>query len=390
MKEKLMVLGLSLLLMTCKNTHPSEQSQSNVKQSVKKGQVLPPASNQWLTWKGKIEMPHIMLISGDEEYRSEEALPQLAKILSKHHGFNCTVLFAQDPEHPGIVDANYSNNIPGLEHLEHADMMILFTRFRALPNEQMKYIDDFLKSGKPLVGIRTATHAFRFDEIDFESSYLHYGNYYKGEDEWKGGFGRLVMGEHWISHHGRHAHQSTRGLSAPKAKAHPILNGISDGDIWGPTDVYDVRLPLPGDSNPIVLGQVVNRVGDFDENDPLLGMRSTDGQLPVVEEKEDETGKKITFDQNDPMMPIAWTKTYQLPGGKAGKCFATTIGASTDLLSEGTRRMLVNAVYWLAEKEVPQKADVALVGTYQPSRFAFHDDAYWEKKNMVITDLKSE
>jgi len=59
--------------------------------------------------KGK----HIVLISGDEEYRSEEALPQLAKILTKRHGFDCTVLFAQHPDTLGVINPNYTKNIPG-------------------------------------------------------------------------------------------------------------------------------------------------------------------------------------------------------------------------------------------------------------------------------------
>ncbi len=339
---------------------------------------------QWLTWEGKSDMPKIVLVSGDEEYRSEEALPQMAKILSERHGFNCTVLFAQDPAVPGVVDPNYTNNIPGLEQLTNADMMILFTRFRALPDEQMKHIDDFLKSGKPLIGIRTATHAFNFDKVPFSSNYIHYGNYYEREDEWKDGFGRLVMGEHWISHHGKHGDESTKGFIDPEAKDHPIVNGIADGEIWGPTDVYGVRLPLPGDAQAIVLGQVTKRVNPFDENDPRLGMRPTDSEVPGVLTREDNT----TYNQNDPMMPVAWTKSYELPGGKAGKCFSTTIGASTDLLNEGTRRLLVNATYWCLDKEVPEKADVTLVGEYNPSRFAFQKDEYWDTKNIKIAELK--
>jgi hypothetical protein len=329
---------------------------------------------QWLTFTGQPDKPQIVLVSGDEEYRSEEALPQMAKILSQHHGFNCTVLFAQDPELPGVVDPNYTHNIPGLEQLDDADMMIIFTRFRALPDSQMVHIDHFLKSGKPVLGIRTATHAFKFNEIDFESAYLHYGNYYESEDQWHEGFGRLVLGEKWISHHGEHGHQSTRGMPAPGAEDHPILNGIEEGSIWGPTDVYGVRLPLPGDSKPVVLGQVVNRAGERDDNDPLLGMSSSDTELSA--------------DQNDPMMPIAWTKTYQIPKGQQGKVFATTIGSSTDLLSEGTRRMMVNAVFWLLDLPVPEQAQVNLVGDYQPSRFAFQEDAYWDQKRLKITDLQ--
>src|ERR1700722_19652585 len=104
--------------------------------------------------KGK----HIVLVSGDEEYRSEEPLPQLGKILAKHHGFKCTVLFAIDPK-DGTINPNISN-IPGLEALKTADLMVVFLRFRDLPDDQMKYFVDYVESGKPIVGLRTATHSF--------------------------------------------------------------------------------------------------------------------------------------------------------------------------------------------------------------------------------------
>src|SRR5580765_7395250 len=85
--------------------------------------------------KGK----RIVLVSGDEEYRSEQALPQLARILSERHGFDCTVLFAIDPK-DGTIDPTHADNIPGLETLDSADLMVLFTRFRDLPDAQMKHI----------------------------------------------------------------------------------------------------------------------------------------------------------------------------------------------------------------------------------------------------------
>ncbi len=343
---------------------------------------------EWLTMEGESNKPTVVLISGDEEYRSEEALPQLAKILTQHHGFNCTVLFAQDPQKPGVVDPNYVQNIPGLEQLESADMMVLFARFRALPDDQMKFIDDYLKSGRPVIGMRTSTHAFNFGKIDSTSIYRHYGNFYKEDDPWKGGFGRLVLGEKWISHHGKHGDQSTKGLPALGAEGHPILNGIGIGDIWGATDVYGVRLPLPGDAQPIVLGQVVDREGAKDENDPRLGMRPSDQKLPDLIIKKDDKGNQVSINQNDPMMPLAWVKSYQIPGGKTGKCFATTMGASTDLLEPGTRRMMINAVFWCLDLEVPDQANVDLVGIYNPTRFAFHDDKYWDERNLKVSSLK--
>ncbi|MEZ4777719.1 MAG: ThuA domain-containing protein [Bacteroidia bacterium] len=342
-----------------------------------------PISNEWINFAGASGPgtgKNIVLISGDEEYRSEEALPLLGKILANQHGFNCTVLFAQDPEKPGTVNPNYLHNIPGLEALKTADLMVIFTRFRELPNDQMQMIDDYLKSGKPVIGIRTATHAFNVK--DSTSKWLHYGNYYEGDmAEWQGGFGRLVLGEKWISHHGHHKHQSTHGVIA--ATDHPVMRGISNGDIWAATDVYGVRLPLPGDSEPLVLGQVTNRPGEIDENDPFYGLRPSDSEVATTNPANKDVGNP-----NDPMMPVAWTKSYQLPGGKTGRSFATTMGAATDMTSEGVRRMFVNAAYWLTGLEVPEKASANIEGTFNPSAYNFHKDEYWDEKNLQISDLR--
>jgi type 1 glutamine amidotransferase len=292
-----------------------------------------------------------VLVSGDEEYRSEEALPQLGKILAKHHGFKCTVLFAIDPK-SGTIDPTASN-IPGLEVLESADLMVIFTRFRDLPDEQMKHIVAYLDAGKPIVGIRTATHAFNIKDGKTYSKY----SYNAKDESYEQGFGRQVLGETWISHHGKHGSQSTRGILVKGQEGHPILRGIKDGDIWGPTDVYGVRLPLPGDSQTLVLGQV------------LAGMKSDD---PPAGPTEDRKTKK-TFDPNDPMMPIAWTKTYTGSAGNRGRVFCSTIGAANDLPSEGVSRLLVNACYWALgfEEQIAAKSNVALVGDFQPSNFKF-------------------
>src|SRR5437879_1099803 len=118
------------------------------------------AADPWIVLNGR-EGPgkgkHIVLVSGDEEYRSEETLPQLAKILATHHGFKCTVLFAVDPK-DGTVNANQRDNIPGLEALDTADLMVIFTRMRELPDEQMKHIVQHVDSGRPITGLSTATH----------------------------------------------------------------------------------------------------------------------------------------------------------------------------------------------------------------------------------------
>jgi type 1 glutamine amidotransferase len=306
--------------------------------------ALAAAADPWVTYEGADGIgkgKHVVLISGDQEYRSEEALPQLGKILAKYHGFKCTVLFAIDKK-TGTINPNVNDNIPGLEHLKSADLMVIFTRFRNLPDEQMKYVADYVDAGKPIVGLRTATHAF---DNGGSKAYAKYAS--GAKKEWEGGFGRQVLGETWVDHHGVHGSQATRGIIAPGAKDHPILRGIHDGDVFGPSDVYTVRLPLPGDSKPLVLGQVV------------AGMKPDD--------------KPLAGPKNDPMMPVAWVKSYQGAGGKAGRVFTTTMGASQDLVYEGTRRLIVNACFWAAglEEKIPDKTKVDLVGTYNPSPFRF-------------------
>lgn len=337
---------------------------------------------EWIRYQGKIgpgKGKRIVLISGDEEYRSEEALPQLARILAVHHGFDCTVLFAQDPKAKGVINPNFRENIPGMDALARADLMIIFTRFRALPDEQMKRIQDFLMDGKPVIGIRTATHAFEFK--DAANSWRPWSNSFQDvKSPWNGGFGRLVLGENWYTHHGWHKHQSTRGMIAPGAESHPIMKGISQAEIWGATDVYGVRLPFAGNAQSLVLGQVINRVGTYNEKDLYFGMRSDDKEVATV------NPASKGYNPNEPMMPIAWIQNYLLPEGKQGSSFTSTIGSSSDLLNEGVRRMFVNATYHLLDLPVPDKALVELLGDYRPSQFSFQSDEYWKKKNLLVSD----
>src|SRR4029079_12845791 len=103
-------------------------------------------------------------------------------------------------------DPNRNDNIPGLEALQTADLMVIFTRFRNLPDEQLKHIVDYVESVRPIVGLRTATHAFA---LKASKDYVRYD--WRNKD-WEGGFGRQVLGETWVNHHGNHGSQSTRGL----------------------------------------------------------------------------------------------------------------------------------------------------------------------------------
>lgn len=322
--------------------------------------ALPPEPGPWLTMKGghgpgKGKL--VVLIAADEEYRSEETMPQLAQILSKRHGFDCVVLFGIDPK-DGAICPNVTDNIPGLEVLKKADLVIMLIRWRNLPDDQLKQIIDYAESGRPLIGMRTATHPFNLKG----GAYLKYSWDYKGAD-YEGGFGRQVFGETWITHHGEHGKQGTRGLLAPGQEKHPILRGIAPGSIVGPTDVYGLRLPLPGDSLPLVLGEVM------------------EGQEP--------TSPAAPGAKNAPMMPVAWTKTYQSASGKTSRVFTTTMGSSQDIASEGLRRLLVNAAYWCLgmEKKIPAKNAVDFVGEYQPTPFRARTMQEW-KPGQTPADLR--
>jgi len=305
----------------------------------------------WVVYEGG-EGPgagkHVVLISGDEEYRSEEFLPQLGKILSQRHGFKCTVLFSIDDG--GAIDPETVDNIPGLAALDDADLMVMMLRFRDLPDAQMKHIVDYVESGKPMLGIRTSTHAFNIKEHET------YKRYSFRNSEWEGGFGRQVLGETWVAHHGGHGSQCTRGLLAEENAEHPILRGLKSGDIWDPTDVYTVRLPMFEDLRPLVLGEVVD------------GMKPDDPRLAPWKNDEGET-----IDKNDPIMPVAWVRDWEAPNGVKARVFGTTMGTSEALLSEGSRRLYVNACYWAIglEAKISDDLDVTLVGEYEPSRFGF-------------------
>ena len=293
----------------------------------------------WLEFKGS-DGPgsgkHIVLVSGDEEYRSEEALPTMAKILSTHHGFDCTVLFAIDPE-TGEIDPEHQTHIPGLEALDSADLMLLFTRFRELPDDQMKHIVDYVHSGRPIVGLRTATHAFQYSR-DTSGPYAKYDC---TNEEFEGGFGRQILGETWVAHHGHHGYESTRALINPSSKDHAILKGVTD--VWGTTDVYKVG-ELNGSPQVLLDGQV------------LTGMNHDDDPKP-----------------DTATMPVAWIKEYTGDQGKASRVFCTTMGAATDLLSADLRRLLVNAAYWgmQMESSIDPDSNVEPLEPYAPTAFGF-------------------
>ena len=309
-------------------------------------QVIP-ESAEWLTFRG-IQGPgkgkQVVLISAEQEYRSEQSMPMLAKVLAEHHGFNCTVLFGVNPQ--GLVDPTMpvypkkgeedkfqSHSILGLEHLDKADLVIFFTRLLTLPEDQQRMIVEYLDSGKPIMGLRTANHGFR-------------GSLPYRIDERQIRFGEDVLGGTFQGHHGNWHQDSTRGDLVESMRSHPVLTGVHK--IWGPSDVYRTFKEggqLPEGCTALVYGQ------------PLIGREPGGAANP-----------------NKEPLPIVWIKNWTTSSGAKARVFHSTMASAKDLESAGLRRLLVNAVYWCTELEEQITADrsVEIVGDYHPLASGFN------------------
>lgn len=292
----------------------------------------------------------IVFMAGDEEYRSEESLPMLAKILSQKHGFDTTVLFSIDPE-KGFIDPNQPSNIPGTETLADADLLIIALRFRDLPPAQTAPITAFLNAGKPVIGLRTSTHAFAGKMAD--------GGWTYGDWQ-KGGFGLKILGETWVAHHGAHKKEGARGIIDEANASHPVLRGVKD--VFAASDVYTVK-NLTGNETILMRGAVTETL--------------------------DPASKPVAGAKNELLQALAWIREYTAPNGSTkGQAFCTTAGAAVDLVSEDLRRLIINASYHLTGLEVPEKADAALVDPFYPSFFGFiKDPAYWPGRNLKPADF---
>lgn len=290
--------------------------------------------------KGK----HIVFLAGDHEYRSEESLPALARILAKHHGFKCTVLFNIDTATGEIVAGN--SNMPGMEALDTADLAVVFLRFQNFPPEQMKHFDDYLNRGGPVVGLRTSTHAFKMNSKDLYSRY----SYDSKASDYELGFGHQVLGQTWVGHYGKNHSQSTRITIVEDKKSHPILRGVSD--IWVQAGGY---VGKPVDGEILTIAQ------------PLNGM-----------------APDSVADETKPPMPSEWTRSYKSASGKTGRVFTTLYGTPEDLLNDGYRRMVVNGCFWALAMEalIKPDANIAFVGPFKPNTFGNAANARGIKPSM--------
>lgn len=307
---------------------------------------------QWLTYpggdgpgKGK----RIVLIAADQEYRSEQSMPMLAKVLSTHHGFDTTVLFGVNdkgevdptmPVYPEKGKEFKEHHIPGLEQLAAADLVIFFPRLLTLPMTERELIVKYVDSGKPIIALRTANHGF------------HGALPYKINGK-QVRWGEDILGGSFMGHHGRWQADSTRGIIVPEQKDHPILAGVSD--IWGNSDVYRTYkegTALPTGCTALVWGQ------------PLMGRNPDDAPNTKLEP-----------------LPVAWFKNWETSDGKIARVFQSTMGSGTDLKNPGLRRLIINAAYWSLgmEASITPTRCVDIVGTYEPLSSGFN----YEKLGVV-------
>ena len=293
-----------------------------------------------VVWEGKRgagKGKHIVFIAGDHEYRGEETLPALARILAKNHGFKCTFIVTTDPKTGEIKPG--SNHITNLAALKTADLMVVALRFQRFPDAEMQHIEDYLDSGRPVLGVRTSTHGFK----GLKGKFAKYNEGYKGAgDDWRFGFGEQILGEHWVGHFGRNHRQSSKVLLEETQKTHAILRGVNNAHAV--SGGY-VGHPKEG-SITLARGQVLD------------GMTL---ESPPTKNEKQQTRHSV-----------AWVRHYQ-SGNPKSRVFATTHGASEDILNDGYRRMLLNAHFWCLGMEDAIKADAPIdfVGPYHPATYSF-------------------
>jgi hypothetical protein len=242
--------------------------------------------------------PFVVFVTGDHEYGGEETLPLIATELEKNYGLSTKVLKASPNQ-------NAEKNIPGMEILAQADLVVFFLRWRQLPPDQLEFIDKYLKSAKPVMGFRTSTHAFNFPKGHESEKWNAFGEFALNAPP---GWGKAG--------HTHYGHKSTTDVYGYEAaKKHPILKGI----------------------NP-----------NFHANSWLYRV------LPDYPTKGSEwllMGKSVNPDKTAIENPVAWTGTNSF----GAKIFTTTLGHPEDFQVEDFQHLIINAIHWELGKKVPNK-----------------------------------
>lgn len=248
----------------------------------------------------KTKKPLVVFVTGDHEYSSEATMPLIAAELEKNYGMRVKVLKSSP-------DQNAEENIPGMEALKDADLAVFFLRWRRLPAEQVKYIDDYLKLGKPVVGFRTSTHSFNYPKGHLLERWNAFGEFALGAPPGWGG----------PANHTHCGHNCSTDVSIIKEAAnHPILTGV-DPSFHVRSWLYKVLPDYPAKGSTwLLMGKAVN-------------------------------AEKPGFVDN----PVAWT--WKTPAG--GRVFTTTMGHPEDFDVEPFQRLVINAIHWALGKPVPKQ-----------------------------------
>ncbi len=235
---------------------------------------------------------HLVIVMAEEEYETAKTLPPFAL---KNFGayFQITYVYANPDDR---------NDLPGIEALNDADLAIWSIRRRTLRKNQLDVVRKYIADGKPLVAIRTTSHAFS----------PRGGELADGLEQWPE-FDREILGGNYQGHHGNEAKTFVRAIQ--EAAGHPILQGVPMDEFRVFGSLYR-NTPLATTAAPLMLGRA-------------------DG----VEQHE----------------PVAWT--HQRPNG--GKVFYTSLGHPQDFETPEFVRLLRNATYWAADLPIPAEVQVS-------------------------------
>ncbi len=312
--------------------------------------------------EGPGKSKHIVFIANDHEYRSEETCPLIAKILAKHHGFKCTVLFGLDEN--GHIKPGGAP-IPNMEVLKEADLLFFYTRFMTLPDDQADALVAYYERGGPTIGLRTSTHCFNGQKGKWAKLNFNYNG-----DDYLGGLGEQVYGNTWHKergqgHYGQN-HKMGARISPIAGVTHPILTGVSPMHAYSGAYISQA----PAESTPLLNVQVL---ATFEPSDTL------------------EEGKET--------VNAGWAREHYIaPSGakKEARVVYSSFGASEDLADENARRFLVNSTLWALglEESITPDLKVDFVGGFNPSPYttgAFYrskvkpsDLAAWESSVMPV------
>jgi type 1 glutamine amidotransferase len=294
--------------------------------------------------------PRVVFVTGDEEYRSEESMPMLARILHRDYGFDVAVCYSLAED--GTINPNNLQSITGLDAVDSADLLVMFTRFRKLPDEQLERIVRYAESGKPMVGFRTATHAFRYDKGPQAAAM---------NEAWP----IKVFGQKWITHHGHFGdghEQLTEVSISPEFRNHPILRGVTPFRAY--SWLYHVEGGgdhLSGNCERLLVGKAL------------------------------KSGHEKELKRYPTTNPVAWTKTTDGKTGLPGRVFFTTLGHPFDFKQEPMRKLALNGILWalgLEERIPPGGAETGFVGSYEPNNSGFGDKFKAGRKPDPIGDAR--